>query len=255
MRRTAIVIGMLMASVGMARADGYEDPKSFKPPINPWDGWYVGAGVGYGHASTEDDYQENRPAGVFSSSLDGQSAHGGIVRLMGGVDRKVTDRFILGGFADVDWASVNQTFTQSSGGVGGGPIDDELTMQWQWSIGARAGYLLSPSSMLYALAGFTQAHFNSDGWYDIYNSGAVLRGKSSQTFNGFVVGLGMETMLGHGLFLRGEVRYSEFDGEVINSGVLAGTPFSDTETPTLLTGLIGLTYRFGHRDDPTPFDD
>ena len=253
MRKTAIVIGVLMASAVAAHADGYEDPKSFTAPIEPWSGWYVGAGVGYGHASTEDDYQEIRPAGVFSSSLDGQSAHGGLVRIMGGVDRKITDRFVLGGFADIDWASINQTFVQSARG-GIPAIDDELTMEWQWSIGGRAGYLLSPSSMLYALAGFTQAHFNSDGWYDIYSGGTVLRGKSDATFNGFLVGFGLETMLGHGLFLRGELRYSEFDGQVINSGVFGGVPFSDTESPTLLTGLLGLTYRFGHRDDPTPFD-
>ncbi len=102
--------------------------------------------------------------------------------------------------------------------------------------------------MLYFLAGFTQAHFNSDGWYDIYNSGVVLPGKSAATFNGYVVGFGMETLIGHNLFFRGEMRYSEFDGQVINSGTFVGTPFSNSEHPTLLTGMLGLTYKFGNRD-------
>lgn len=256
MKKTTIAIGVLIATAGTALADGYEEPKSFKaPPPLIWNGWYVGAGAGYGSTSTRDDYQEDRASGVFSSSFDGQAADGGLVRIMGGVDRQITDRFVLGGFVDFDWSNINQTFTQTSGGVGGGPIDDELTLEWQWSVGARAGYLLAPYTMLYVLGGFTQAHFNSDGWYDIYNSGAVIPGVSDATFNGYVVGFGLETALGHGLYLRGEMRYSEFDGQVINSGTLLGTPFSDSESPTLLTGILGLTYRFGHRDDPTPFGD
>lgn len=252
MKRTAIGFGMMLAMTGGALADGYEDPKSFvAPPVPLWNGWYVGAGAGYGHASTRDDYYESTP---LSTSLDGQSADGGLVRIMGGVDRQITDRFVLGGFADFDWSSINLSYAASSGGVGGGPINDELTLDWQWSVGARAGYLFTPATMLYVLGGFTQAHFDSDGWYDIYNGGQVLPGKSNVTYNGYVVGFGMETLLGHGLFLRGEMRYSEFDGQVINSGTLLGTSYTDSESPTLLTGLIGLTYRFGHRDDPTPFD-
>ncbi len=256
MKKMVIGIGLLLAMASPALADGYEEPKSFVAPPPPlWSGWYVGAGAGYGSTSTRDDYYEVRPGGVFSTSLDGQAADGGLVRLMGGLDRQITDRFVLGGFADFDWTSINITFKQSSGGAGGGPIDDELTLEWQWSVGARAGYLFTPATMLYVLGGFTQAHFNSDGWYDIYpGGGVVLPGESDLTYNGYVVGFGIETALGHAIYLRGEMRYSEFDGQVVNSGTFFGTPFSDSETPTLLTGLIGLTYRFGHRDDPTPFD-
>jgi outer membrane immunogenic protein len=256
MKKTALAIAVLLATAGIALADGWEEPKTFKAPPAPiWSGWYVGAGAGYGSTSTRDDYYEYRRAGVFSSSLESQSANGGLVRLLGGVDRQITDRFVLGGFADVDWTNINLQFQQSSGGLNNDPIDDELTLEWQWSVGARAGYLFTPATMLYVLGGFTQAHFNSDGWYDIYNAGNVLPGEPDTTYNGYVVGFGIETMLGHGIFLRGEMRYSEFDGQVINSGVLAGVPYSDSESPTLLTGLIALTYRFGHHDDPTPFGD
>jgi outer membrane immunogenic protein len=249
MRTTLIGMSLAFALAGAALADGYEDPKSFSAPPAPiWSGWYVGAGAGYGHASTRDDYTEERPAGTFTSTLDGQSAQGGLVRFMLGVDRQIKDKFVLGVFADIDWTDISQSFTQNSGGAGGGPIDDVLTLQWQWAVGGRAGYLFTPQTMLYFLAGFTQAHFDSDGWYDIYNGGDVLPGKSAATFNGYVVGFGMETLIGHNLFFRGEMRYSEFDGQVINSGTLVGTPFSDSEHPTLLTGMLGLTYKFGNRD-------
>jgi outer membrane immunogenic protein len=253
MRTKLIAMGLVIALAGPALADGYEDPKSFKaPPVPIWNGWYLGAGVGYGHGATDDKYFEDTADGVFTSNFKGESAQGGLVRFMGGIDRQITDKFVLGAFADVDWTDINLTFSSSSGGLDDGPINDKLSMEWQWVIGARAGYLFTPATMLYVLGGFTQAHFKSDGWYDIYNGGDVLPGKSAATFNGFVVGFGMETLVGHNLFLRGEMRYSEFDGRVINSGVLDGDTFSDTESPTLLTGLLGLTYKFGHRDDPEP---
>jgi len=247
MRTTIAAVGFSIALMGAALADGDEDPKSFKAPPAPiWSGYYLGAGAGYGQADTRDDYQEETGGSVFSSSFDGQAAQGGLVRFMLGVDRQIKEKFVLGVFADIDWTDIRQTYQATSGGSGGGDIDDELTLEWQWSAGFRAGYLFSPATMLYFLAGFTQAHFNSDGWYDIYNGGSVLPGKSSTTFNGYVVGFGMETLVGHNVFLRGEVRYSEFDGQVINSGTLFGTNYTDSEHPTLFTGLLGLTYKFNH---------
>jgi outer membrane immunogenic protein len=237
-----------MAVAGSALADGYEDPKSFKAPEAPiWSGIYIGAGAGYGHADTRDDYYEEFGGDVFSSSFSGQSAQGGLLRIMLGADRQIREKFVIGGFVDFDWTDISQNF--KSGGPSDDPINDELTMEWQWSIGGRAGYLFTPTTMLYFLAGFTQAHFKSDGWYDIYpdfGPADVLPGKSSATFNGFVVGFGMETLIGHNMFIRGEMRYSEFDGQVINSGSYFGTNYSDSEHPSLLTGMLGLTYKFQH---------
>jgi len=63
----------------------------------------------------------------------------------------------------------------------------------------------------------------------------------------------METQLGRGLSLRGEVRYTMYDDKVINSfnGVIDETPlsFSDRFEANLLTGRIALTYKF-NRDEP-----
>jgi outer membrane immunogenic protein len=247
MQRLALGLTIAMAVAGSALADGYEDPKSFKAPEAPiWSGIYLGAAGGYGHAATRDDYSENDGGDVFSSSFSGQSAQGGLLRVMLGVDRQIRDKFVLGAFVDFDWTDISLSYKANSGGNADAAIDDELTMEWQWSIGGRAGYLFTPTTMLYFLAGFTQAHFKSDGWYDIYNSGDVLPGKSGATFNGFVAGFGMETYIGHGLFVRGEMRYSEFDGQTINSGELNGVTYTDSEHPDLLTGVLGLTYKFNH---------
>lgn len=249
MRKNLLGLGAAIAIATPVLADGYEDPKSFKAPAAPiWSGFYLGAGAGYGQADTRDDYYESDGTDFFASSFSGQAAQGGLLRLMLGVDRQIKEKFVIGGFVDFDWTDISQNF--KSNDSTSFSIDDELTMEWQWSIGGRAGYLFTPTTMLYFLAGFTQAHFKSDGWYDIYpdfGPADVLPGKSSLTFNGYVVGFGMETLIGHNVFFRGEMRYSEFDGKVVNSGDYFGTTYSDSEHPTLLTGMMGLTYKFNHR--------
>ncbi|WP_072374204.1 outer membrane beta-barrel protein [Hyphomicrobium sp. NDB2Meth4] len=251
MLRLTLGLTFALAIAGSALADGYEDPKSFKAPAAPiWSGIYLGAGAGYGQASTRDDYSENVSGDTFSTSFSGQSAQGGLIRFLLGADRQIKEKFVLGVFADFDWTDISQTYKATATGSSDA-IDDELTMEWQWSIGGRAGYLFTPTTMLYFLAGFTQAHFKSDGWYDIYPTSGpidVLPGKSSITYNGYVVGFGMETLIGHNVFLRGEMRYSEFDGQVVNSGTLFGDSYSDSEHPSLLTGMLGLTYKFNRAD-------
>ena len=253
MRTTLIGMSVLVALAGTALADGYEDPKSFAaPPVQPWNGVYLGVGVGYGHSTSKNDYYETDGVDVITSSFDGEGMHGGLVKFYGGYDRQVHSRFVLGVFADVDWTDLKLTYSETDT-VAGIDVNDELEIEWQWAVGARAGYLFTPQTLLYFTGGFTQAHFKSDGWYDIYPVGTVvLPGKSSVTYNGYFVGFGMETLIGHGLALRGEMRYSEFDGQVVNSGVFAGDTFIDKEDPTLLAGWIGLSYKFGHRDEMAP---
>ena len=178
--------------------------------------------------------------------------HGGLVKFYAGYDRQVHSRFVLGVFADVDWTDLKLTFSETDTAQGI-EVNDELEIEWQWAVGARAGYLFTPQTLLYFTGGFTQAHFKSDGWYDIYEGVDVFPGKSSVTYNGYFVGFGMETLIGHGLALRGEMRYSEFDGEVVNTGCdVLDSCWTDKEDPALLAGWIGLSYKFGHRDEPQP---
>ena len=260
MRTTLMGMGLVVALAGSALADGYVEPKSFVAPVQPWTGVYLGVGAGYGHAKSEDDYFENDFSGrTFTSSFDGEAMNGGLVKLYGGYDRQIHSKFVIGAFADVDWTDIDLNFSQSDSAIPGGDLNQKLEIEWQWAIGGRAGYLFTPATLLYATGGFTQAHFKSDGWYDINPDvgpvGFVLPGKSSVTFNGYFVGFGLETLIGHDLALRGEMRYSQFDGQVVNSGcegVFVDACWSDSEEPTLLTGWLGLSYKFGHREEVAP---
>ncbi len=75
--------------------------------------------------------------------------------------------------------------------------------------GARLGYVLSDSAMLYTKAGYTNARVSSPG----------LGGENG---NGVRVGAGIEYKLSDNMFARGEYRYSNYEAGVTrNQGLVS----------------------------------
>jgi len=243
MRKYIPAIGAFVASgllAGAALADGLAERYSLKdtPIITgpQWSGFYIGAGAGYGQAVLDNVYHESTG---FSQVLEGDGARGGFATAILGFDRQIGERFVVGAFVDFDWSSIELRFSDSF------TPEQKLRLEWMWAVGGRAGYLLTQSTLLYVAAGFTQAEFKNKGFNDIFNSGTLFVGKSTITHDGFFVAFGMEAMLGQGLALRGELRYSEFDEQITNRGNLFGVDFDDRQEPTVLTGRLVLTYKFG----------
>jgi len=75
-------------------------------------------------------------------------------------------------------------------------------------LGARAGFKVGPSTLLYAKGGYTNAKMNilaTDNETDV---------KSNINLDGWRVGAGVEHQLAGNLFLKGEYRYSQYkEGE------------------------------------------
>ncbi|HXF54252.1 MAG TPA: outer membrane beta-barrel protein [Hyphomicrobiaceae bacterium] len=248
------IVAMVAAALfaGGAHANGTGSIKD-APLIMPtgWSGFYFGAGVGYGDVVIDNNYFDTSGAGTFLSERD-EGGRGGLGTVILGFDRQIGERWVIGAFVDFDWTDIDLHSR-----VNNDP-EDTLSLEWMWAVGGRVGYLFNPSTLIYFAGGFTQAHFDNDGYYEIVDPGPPVTsfpGKSSVTHNGFFVAFGLETMLTSNLFLRGEMRYSEYDGEIINSGVLASSDtFTDEQEPTVWTGRFTLTYKIphGHRtyEDP-----
>lgn len=168
--------------------------------------------------------------------MEGEGAAGGLGTVVLGIDRQLRDRYLVGLFAEYDWSSIEITY------------EDRVTPEQKFrlrdaiSIGGRAGYLMTPSTLLYVTAGYTWAEGKSNGYFDIASAGVNYSGKSSVNFNGPFVGVGMEAQLGERLALRGEVRYVMFDDEITN--YQPSVPFTDNFHPSLLTGRLVLIYKF-----------
>lgn len=207
-------------------------------PAPTWSGYYFGASGGYGHNRSKNNYYDDTP----DSSSVSESADGGLVSLVFGVDHQIRDRFVVGVFADIDWSDIDR---------GSLAANNHLTISRGWAIGGRLGYLVSPRMMLFGTAGFTQAHFHNYGWWDIETFGPTLDGRRSKNFNGYFIGGGLEVMLGSNFFMRGEVRYADYGEEVTNSGDFFGTNYVDKEDPEIITTRLGIVYKIG-RDHGQP---
>jgi opacity protein-like surface antigen len=148
-------------------------------PAPSWTGCYGQVAGGWAVSKTEVSIPP-------WASLDGLGADGGVLSVGAGCDLQM-GQVVVGGFADYAWHqdhAVNVTF---------GPTSIDLaTLEEQWAVGGRAGVLVGPS-LVYALAGYTQAKL------DIGDH------------EGIVYGGGVELPIGAGFALKGEYRYSDLE--------------------------------------------
>lgn len=184
-----------------------------------WSGLYVGVGVGAGAVKrvlSFDDFQ-------IMPDQGGQGVFGEVTL---GYDHMLSERFLLGGFADVRFGNIG-----FSADVEGEEVLS-ITNDYGFDIGARAGYLLTPSTLGYVLAGYTWQHFNVD---------AV---DTPPGFNldtdrdGYILGVGLETAVAANWTLKGEYRYADYGKHLIEALDIS----SDTSTHTF---TVGVNYRPG----------
>ena len=103
------------------------------------------------------------------------------------------------------------------------------------SLRARAGYLLTPSFMVYATGGFAYAHSN-----------IALEGGDStkQWFTGWQAGLGTELKLDPRWTLRLEYLYTDLGSKTLTQATSTGSGLTNTFDPTMHTVRAGLTFKF-----------
>jgi hypothetical protein len=236
---TSIAGGLFVALMSStAYADGMVSLKDTPVALPPtWAGPYFGMSIGYGHNDSTNDYSDSD--GVRSSR--DESADGGLVSLIWGVDCMLRDRILVGGFVDFDWSDINR-----------GHDENAMTIDRSFQIGGRIGYLMTERTMLFASAGYSRAHFDNEGWWDIDpdGGGPTIPGADAKWFNGYFLGVGLESRLGGNFFLRGEARYANYSSEHTNVGSFAGTDFVDGEDPEIWTGRLGITYKLGRGEVP-----
>jgi outer membrane immunogenic protein len=192
------VAAALMLSAGQAAADGLPDRGVVRGPDGPvggtwnWTGFYVGVGIGGGALDLNNAGDELDGDGIF-----------GTVAL--GYDRQFGPGLVAGVFADYDFSDISA---------------EGFDHNYSWSIGGRLGGLITPRTLLYGTAGYTQAEFE-----DAAND--------AETFDGYFVGAGIEHMLRENWTLKLEYRYSDYEADDV---------VADAE---LHTARVVLSYKFG----------
>ena len=228
---TAAVFGALVALLaGSAMAADMPAPFLKAPaPVYNWTGCYLGGGGGYGMWN-QDSFLETAPALVQTTSSHTNSGKGWFGTVSGGCDYQVNSSIVVGAFADGDWGSLSGTFSTPIAGqlanlplgnlVAGGAQIGGLTGQGSeseqsaWAVGARIGWLVTPTVLTYWDGGYTQAKFSQ---INLSSTGvpSITLGLNipAQTYNGWFLGGGFDYALPFfsGLFWQTEYRYATYN--------------------------------------------
>lgn len=161
----------------------------------PFSGFRVGAEAGYDHqrSGSTEDVDTTRD---LKQSLDGV-AFGGVL----GYDAAVGENLRLGAEASVSdstasWDNNNANPTVFNLG--------RVEAQRDIYVGGRVGYVASPSTMVYAKAGYTNQRFGlqgSDGTVDL---------DQRLDADGWRVGAGAEFAVSNNAYVGAEYRYSKY---------------------------------------------
>jgi outer membrane immunogenic protein len=225
-----------------------------------WTGCHVGAFGGVSAVKHEltsrySESYEGTPYWAEEEALNGLGGDGIQIGVAAGCDyQQPSSRLVVGGFADYAIQEL-ETTASGSGTYYGEPeyaYREEVSIDNQWSIGARAGVLVNAKTLAYALVAYTQA--DTSGNFD-----GGLTGDDDETLKGWQVGGGLETYITPRLSLKGEYRYSVFDTHELASGAYvdgdyAGSWREDLDT-TQHTFRVGLNYHLGGMDAPLVDDD
>lgn len=231
-RYASLGIACLLAAAefaGPALADGMPshgriaDSGPAAAPGPNWNGFYLGVGGGF--AATDFLLTGNFGSDFHNQTFRDRADMGntfGAVAI--GYDRVIRPGWVAGVFADYD-------FGGSSYADNGIPYSSVNS----WAAGGRLGYLVSPSSLLYGTAGYTQARFEYA--FDV---------ATTPTFNGYFVGAGVETFLRPNWTLKFEYRFSQFDGEFAFPTDDKGA--NERFEPSTQSARLVLSYKFGQHD-------
>lgn len=220
-----------------------------------WTGLHIGIGGGMGAANHDLSFENgpglpSPPFPGFAAELSGLGGDGGFFSLGVGLDYRVNSRFVVGAFFDYDWADL-ETSLDASLSLGGPALGAgaDIEVEDMWSIGGRLGYLVSPSTMLFMTAGYSQADV-SDLTANASGLGSVTLARVGD-FDGYFIGGGAEMKITRAISIKGEYRYTDLDSEMIT--LLPGSGLGDFVNslvttkldPDIQTARVSLNYRFG----------
>ena len=168
------------------------------------------------------------------------------LQLNGGYDYQLAPRWVIGGVVNVDFDDTRTTLNVN---VPGAPLQARarLSMDNSWSIGARAGYLTSPGTLLFVTGGYTQVLMS-----DKLTIGGPFPEMAVSAhvpnFGGGFIGAGAETLITEHISLRGEYRFTDFGSGELGLPTINGNDINDFiiahAAPTMQDTQVSVNYRF-----------
>jgi outer membrane immunogenic protein len=211
-------------------------------PYTNWSGCYVAGGGGYGFWN-QDTSSSFSGTPVGSEVTSGGRGWFGTVG--GGCDLQVSGNWVVGAFGDYDFGGIRGDVALFAGA---GTFFGREKVTSAWAVGGRIGYLITPSILTYASAGYTEARFSgADLFVPTAPPITTTLSVPARTYSGWFLGGGYEYNLGWlpGLFWRTEYRFAEYDRrsrDLLQSGVPTGITVDSK--PFVQTIRSELVWRF-----------
>jgi outer membrane immunogenic protein len=226
---------------GMPRRATMVAPIPAPTPI--WTGFYIGVGVG-GAFATHDHSGDLDGLRLFHDDR-GDARFFGTVTV--GYDAQFSSRWVAGVFVDYDFG--NRGSDSSFANLG--PLNNvHLSSEHgnAWSLGGRLGFLSSPTTLLYASAGWTQVSFDGDVSFSFGGT------QHSRSFDierdGWFLGAGIETQLGwlsSNWSLRAEYRFTQLDDDHRRFNFAQGSRLEFDHDIDIHSVRAVLSYKFGRQ--------
>jgi outer membrane immunogenic protein len=241
---------LFASSIALALASGSASAADLVPlkapvPASSWTGCYIDGGAGYGMWN-QDHYVESTGLVAESvSTTDG--GRGWLGRVGAGCDYQVSPRIVVGALGDYDWMGLNGTSNLNLTGAGLTPtgVEGNEKETGAWSVGARAGYLVTPRLLTYFDAGYTQTTFGQVNYNNGATGAATAFFTPATTYKGWFFGGGTEYALNmawvpiQGLFWRDEFRFDSYSArDIALSGATGVSEHANKYVQTATTGVV-----------------
>ncbi len=272
-QRVFLCTAVALAAPVSASAADFASPGADEGAVPPtalaedWTGFYVGLGLG--GRSTDAEWTTGclalaaLPAGCPNDFFGGATRIGndnpagfddGAFRLSGylGFDWQISN-WVLGIEADGGWADNRQTRTGIPGtwstDFGVGFDTAKVESEWDASVRARVGFLLTPSLLAYSTGGIALLHqevgASCEGAFPVGWCMQPNTDSDSGTYAGWTIGGGAEWMFASHWTVRGEYRYSDYGSEsfiLFEDAPIDSVGFSVEQEAHV--AYVGLGYRF-----------
>jgi outer membrane immunogenic protein len=221
--------GVMLAVVTAASAAGAADisvrpPPAFLPPPFTWTGFYVGANLGGGWASsTLSDSFTGANIGTSSSGIVGGGQLGYNYQI---------GNFVLGAEWTFDGTSLNASRTV-------GALQGSADTNWMTTVAARFG-IAANNWLFYGKAGGGWA--NNSATLTNLNNGFQI--SSSNTNGGWLVGGGLEYAFAPQWSTKLEYNYLGLNSWNVNSTLFAPNADRFSVSRNIQTLTVGVNYRF-----------
>ena len=231
-------------------------PVKAAPIAASWSGFYAGLGLGLRVSRTEATTTsesfpfDNLTLAANSLPVDGTAFRGSPYL---GVNWQIAPRWVIGiegdvGIADQTTSLPGLAFSPGVTANSFAAADSfAIRTTWDASMRGRVGWLVTPTSLVYATGGGAWQHFETTSTCVIaINCGGLTPPvvTNAATKAGWTIGGGLETALGANWFARGDYRYADFGTSSFTINRLGFSTNFDLALRTH-TATFGLSYKFG----------